>query len=62
MQVLYLVEPIDEPAINSVSEFKEKKFVDVTREDLELGGDVEETKKKVLPFSNPTQEGGGGEF
>ena len=31
-QVLYLTEPIDEPAINAVSEWNGKKFVDVTRE------------------------------
>lgn len=46
-QVLYLTEPIDEPALNSVSEYEGKKFVDVTREGLELAGAEEDGKKKV---------------
>lgn len=47
VQVLYLTEPIDEPALNSVSEYDGKKFVDVTREGLELAGAEEDGKKKV---------------
>jgi HSP90 family molecular chaperone len=51
VQVLYLTEPIDEPAINSLSEFEGKNFVDVSREGLDLAGDTEEDKKKVCaPF------------
>lgn len=46
-QVLYLTEPIDEPAINSVGDYEERKFVDVTREGLELGGAEEDGKKKA---------------
>ena len=46
-QVLYLTEPIDEPALSSVSEFDGKKFVDVTREGLELAGAEADGKKKV---------------
>lgn len=37
MQVLYLVEPIDEVAIQNIDTYKEKKFVDISKEDLELG-------------------------
>ena len=37
MQVLYLVEPIDEVAIQNLDTYKEKKFVDISKEDLELG-------------------------
>ncbi|PWA44310.1 glucan synthase-like 4 [Artemisia annua] len=37
IKVLYLVEPIDEMAIQSLQTYKEKKFVDVSKEDLELG-------------------------
>jgi len=48
MQVLYLTEPIDEPAINNIGEFNEFSFVDVTREGLDLGDIPEEDKKKVL--------------
>lgn len=36
-QVLYLVEPIDEVAIQNLQTYKEKKFVDISKEDLELG-------------------------
>ncbi|PWA44130.1 hypothetical protein CTI12_AA529120 [Artemisia annua] len=36
VEVLYLVEPIDEVAIQSLQTYKEKKFVDVSKEDLEL--------------------------
>ena len=46
-QVLYLTEPIDEPALNNISEFGDFKFVDVTREDLDLGDVAEDDKKKV---------------
>ncbi len=45
--MLYLTEPIDEPAINNIGEFNEFKFVDVTREGLDLGDIPEEEKKKV---------------
>lgn len=48
VQVLYLTEPIDEPAINNIGEFNEFSFVDVTREGLDLGDIPEEDKKKVL--------------
>lgn len=51
IQVLYLIEPIDEPAINNVGDFNEFKFVDVTREGLDLGDIPEEDKKKVRTFS-----------
>jgi len=46
-QVLYLTEPIDEPAISAVADYEEHKFVDVTREGLELAGDAEDGKKKA---------------
>ena len=46
-QVLYLTEPIDEPAVNAIGEFEDFKFVDVTREGLELGDVAEEDKKKA---------------
>lgn len=45
--MLYLTEPIDEPALNSLGNYEDHVFVDVTREGLELTGDSEEEKKKV---------------
>ena len=52
MQVLYLTEPIDEPALNNISEFGDFKFVDVTREDLDLGDVAEDDKKKVCIYAD----------
>ncbi|KAG6759731.1 hypothetical protein POTOM_036220 [Populus tomentosa] len=50
LQVLYLIEPIDEVAIQNLQTYKEKKFVDISKEDLELGDDDEvkdrETKQE----------------
>ncbi|GKE47907.1 heat shock protein 90-5, chloroplastic-like protein [Tanacetum coccineum] len=43
--VLYLVEPIDEVAIQNLETYKEKKFVDVNKEDLELG-DTDEANER----------------
>lgn len=37
LQVLYLIEPIDEVAIQNLQTYKEKKFIDISKEDLELG-------------------------
>lgn len=44
-QVLYLTEPIDEVAIQNVAEYDDKKFVDVSREGIDLGTDDQDTKK-----------------
>ena len=38
LQVLFLVEPIDEVAVTSLASFKDKKFVDISKEELDLGG------------------------
>ena len=38
-EVLYLVDPIDEPAINAIAEHKGHPFVDVTREGVDAGAD-----------------------
>ena len=45
-EVLYLTEPIDEPALNAVGTFSGHSFVDVTREGLELGDSEEEKLEK----------------
>ena len=35
--MLFLVDPIDEVAIQNLKLYKDKKFVDITKEDLDLG-------------------------
>ncbi|KAJ3677522.1 hypothetical protein LUZ60_003246 [Juncus effusus] len=45
IEVLYLVEPIDEVAIQNLQTYKEKKFVDISKEDLDLG-DIDEAKEE----------------
>ncbi|KAE8685233.1 Heat shock protein 89.1 isoform 2 [Hibiscus syriacus] len=42
LQVLYLVDPIDEVAIQSLKSYKEKNFVDISKEDLDIGDKNEE--------------------
>jgi heat shock protein beta len=49
--VLYLTEPIDEVAIQNLAEYDDKKFVDVSREGIDLGADDQDTKK-VIPLSS----------
>ncbi|CAD6579331.1 MAG: Heat Shock Protein [Alectoria sarmentosa] len=44
-EVLYLTEPIDEVAIQNLAEYDDKKFVDVSREGIDLGADDQDTKK-----------------
>ena len=45
VQVLYLTEPIDEPTVSALADFEGRKFVDVSREGLDLGD--EDDKKRV---------------
>ncbi|KAK9118666.1 hypothetical protein Scep_016759 [Stephania cephalantha] len=45
IEVLYLIEPIDEVAIQNLQTYKEKKFVDISKEDLELD-DEDEVKER----------------
>ncbi|XP_043701357.1 heat shock protein 90-5, chloroplastic-like [Telopea speciosissima] len=46
IEVLCLIEPIDEVAIQNLQTYKEKKFVDISKEDLELGDDDEVTERE----------------
>ncbi|XP_047961013.1 heat shock protein 90-5, chloroplastic-like [Salvia hispanica] len=46
IEVLYLVEPIDEVAIQNLDTYKEKKFVDISKEDLELGDEDEVSERE----------------
>ncbi|KAF3443286.1 hypothetical protein FNV43_RR12968 [Rhamnella rubrinervis] len=47
IEVLYLVDPIDEVAIQNLKSYKEKNFVDATKEDLDLGDKNEEKEKEM---------------
>jgi heat shock protein beta len=47
LEVLYLVDPIDEVALSSLSRYKEKKFVDISKEDLDLGGEDKVKEEEV---------------
>eukprot|EP00580_Thalassiosira_gravida_P009944 CAMPEP_0201625364 /NCGR_PEP_ID=MMETSP0493-20130528/1185_1 /ASSEMBLY_ACC=CAM_ASM_000838 /TAXON_ID=420259 /ORGANISM="Thalassiosira gravida, Strain GMp14c1" /LENGTH=528 /DNA_ID=CAMNT_0048095331 /DNA_START=11 /DNA_END=1597 /DNA_ORIENTATION=- len=46
-EVLYLTEPLDEIMIESVTEFKEFKLADVSKEGLDLGEEDKEERKKI---------------
>ncbi|KAL0708385.1 hypothetical protein Bca4012_074811 [Brassica carinata] len=47
LEVLYLVEPIDEVAIQSLKSYKDKDFIDISKEDLDLGDKNEEKEAAV---------------
>ncbi|KAF5733054.1 heat shock protein 83 isoform X2 [Tripterygium wilfordii] len=47
LEVLFLVDPIDEVAIQNLKSYKDKNFVDISKEDLDLG-DKNEEKEKVM--------------
>lgn len=36
-QVFFLIDPIDEVAITNLKSYKDKNFVDISKEDLDLG-------------------------
>ncbi|CAN6477434.1 unnamed protein product [Victoria cruziana] len=48
IEVLCLVEPIDEVAIQNLQTYKEKKFVDISKEDLELGDEDEVMERETM--------------
>ncbi|XP_059450388.1 heat shock protein 90-6, mitochondrial [Corylus avellana] len=47
LEVLFLVDPIDEIAIQNLKSYKEKNFVDISKEDLDLGDKNEEREKEM---------------
>ncbi|XLR15267.1 hypothetical protein HN51_036207 [Arachis hypogaea] len=47
LEVLFLVDPIDEVAIQNLKSYKEKNFVDISKEDLDLGDNNEEREKEM---------------
>ncbi|XP_008800616.2 heat shock protein 90-6, mitochondrial [Phoenix dactylifera] len=46
-EVLFLVDPMDEVAIQNLKSYKEKNFVDISKEDLDLGDKNEEKDKEI---------------
>ncbi|CAN6338438.1 unnamed protein product [Urochloa humidicola] len=46
-EVLLLVDPMDEVAIQNLNSYKDKKFVDISKEDLDLGDKDEEREKEI---------------
>ncbi|CAN6470662.1 unnamed protein product [Victoria cruziana] len=46
-EVLFLIDPIDEVAIQNLKSYKEKNFVDISKEDLDLGDKNEEKEKEM---------------
>ncbi|CAL9101943.1 unnamed protein product [Musa textilis] len=46
-EVLFLVDPVDEIAIQNLKSYKEKNFVDISKEDLDLGDKNEEKEKEI---------------
>jgi len=45
LEVLYMVDPIDEYAVQQLKEYEGKKLISATKEGLDLGDDAEEKKK-----------------
>merc|ERR1712196_372169 len=45
LEVLYMVDPIDEYAVQQLKEYEGKKLICATKEGLDLGDDEEEKKK-----------------
>lgn len=48
--MLFLIDPIDEVAIQNLKSYKEKNFVDISKEDLDLGQSVESFSFCSIPF------------
>ncbi|KAL5723986.1 hypothetical protein ACHQM5_007309 [Ranunculus cassubicifolius] len=46
-EVLYFVDPIDEIAIQNLKKYKDLDFVDISKEDLDMGDKNEEKEKEV---------------
>ncbi|GJT54503.1 heat shock protein 89.1 [Tanacetum coccineum] len=47
LEVLFLVDPIDEVAVTNLKAYKEKNFVDISKEDLDIGDKNEEKEKEM---------------
>eukprot|EP00698_Gefionella_okellyi_P009197 TRINITY_DN2321_c0_g1_i1.p1 TRINITY_DN2321_c0_g1~~TRINITY_DN2321_c0_g1_i1.p1 ORF type:complete len:736 (-),score=200.27 TRINITY_DN2321_c0_g1_i1:58-2199(-) len=55
LEVLYLVDPIDEYAIQNIPEFEEHKIYSVSKEGLKLGEETEEEKEKEKQIKEEMQ-------
>lgn len=55
-EVLLLVDPIDEIAVQNLKSYKEKEFVDISKEDLDLGDKNEEKEKEIKQEFSQTCE------
>lgn len=55
-EVLFLIDPIDEVAIQNLKSYKDKQFVDITKEDLDLGDQDEAKEKEVKKEYTPVCE------
>jgi heat shock protein beta len=47
LEVLYLVEPMDELVMQHLKQYKDKNFVDISKDDLDLGDKNEEMEKEM---------------
>ncbi|CAI9106239.1 OLC1v1005352C1 [Oldenlandia corymbosa var. corymbosa] len=47
LEVLFLVDPIDEVAIQNLKKYKDKDFVDISKEDLDLGEENKDKEKEL---------------
>jgi heat shock protein 90kDa beta len=56
LEVLYLVDPIDEYAIQHVTEYDGKKLQSVSKEGISFGGDNEKVEKKILETYKETYQ------
>merc|ERR1719248_411562 len=56
LEVLYLVDPIDEYAIQHVTEFDGKKLQSVSKEGLSFGDSDDKTEKKRLELYKETYQ------
>lgn len=54
LEVLFLVDPIDEVALQSLKEYHEKQFTDISKEDLDLGDKDDVKEKEVKDAFGPT--------
>jgi molecular chaperone HtpG len=50
LEVLYMVDPVDEYAVQQMKEYEGKKLISASKEGLDLGEDADEKKKVILCY------------